>query len=91
MPIYRRLPRRGFHNHFSLRYAIVNLSTIEQLGVDVVDLGVLMEAGLVKKAYDGLKVLGDGELTRPVTIKAKKFSQSAMEKIASASGTAEVV
>lgn len=91
MPIYRRLPKRGFKNHFSKQYAIINLSRIEELGLDEVDLGILMERGVINKAYDGLKVLGDGELSRPVTVRAAKFSASAAEKIQAAQGKAEVV
>ena len=91
MPIYRRLPRRGFTNNFSKRYAIVSLATIDALGVDIVDAQVLMDRGVVKKLGAGIKVLADGELTRPVTVKASKFSKAAIEKIEAAQGQAEVV
>lgn len=91
MPIHRRLPRRGFNNNFAKRFAIVSLKAIDESGLDVVDLAALVEAGLVKKTMNGLKVLGDGDLSRPVTIRAAKFSKSALEKIQAANGTAEVL
>lgn len=91
MPIYRRLPKRGFKNHFSKQYAVVNLKDLDGLGLDEIDLEILLERRVIKKALSGLKVLGDGDLSRPVTIRAAKFSRSALEKIQAAQGTAEVV
>jgi large subunit ribosomal protein L15 len=91
MPLQRRLPKRGFRNIFRKRYAIVNLEQIAQLGAAAVTAELLLERGVIKKLYDGLKVLGDGELTGPVNVTAHRFSRSAMEKIAKAGGKAEVV
>ena len=91
MPLHRRLPKRGFTNIFRKQYAIVNLSRIEKLEGDTFDAQRLMDLGVVKKIGDGLKVLGSGELTRKVTVRASLFSQSAKEKIEKAGGVAEVV
>ena len=91
MPIYRRLPKRGFNNHFTTRYAIVSVGTIAALGLDEVSLEVLMERGVIKKPLGGLKVLGDGEIDRSVVVKANKFSRSAVAKIEAANGRAEVI
>ncbi|MCP4803730.1 MAG: 50S ribosomal protein L15 [Proteobacteria bacterium] len=94
MPLQRRLAKRGFHNVFAKDYTVINLETLEgrfEAGA-VVDLVSLHEAGIVaRKGKDGLKVLGRGDLTAALTIKAAKFTKSASEKIASAGGTAEVV
>jgi large subunit ribosomal protein L15 len=91
MPLHRRLPKRGFTNIFKKQYAIVNLSQLEKLEGDVFTLDRLMELGVVKKAGDGLKVLGSGELTRKITVEAHQFSKSAVEKIQSAGGAAQVI
>lgn len=91
MPIHRRLPRRGFTNLFSKRYATVNLSDLEGIDVVEVDLSVLRELGIVKAGLSGLKVLGDGDLTRAIVVRADKFSRSAVEKIEAAHGRAEVI
>jgi large subunit ribosomal protein L15 len=92
MPLARRLPKRGFANIFRSEFAIVNLDQLEALaGVNEIDLAVLMQRKLIKKAHAGLKVLGNGEIKRAVTVKAKKFSKSAAEKIAKAGGQAIVV
>ena len=91
MPLHRRLPKRGFTNIFRKQYAIVNLSRIEKLEGDTFDAQRLMDLGVVKKIGDGVKVLGSGELTRKVTVRASLFSQSAKEKIEKAGGVAEVV
>jgi large subunit ribosomal protein L15 len=91
MPMQRRLPKRGFKNIFSIEYAIVNLKDIAKLeGLDVITPEVLIERGLVKDLKNGLKVLGEGEINRPVTVKADAFSASATTKIAAAGGKAEV-
>ena len=87
----RRLPKRGFKNIFTIEYAIVNLKDIAKLeGLDVITPEVLIERGLVKDLKNGLKVLGEGEINRPVTVKADAFSASATTKIAAAGGKAEV-
>jgi large subunit ribosomal protein L15 len=91
MPLQRRLPKRGFHNLFRKRYAIVNLKQIARLGESAVSPELLLERGVVRKLYDGLKILGEGELKSPVTVSAHQFSQSAREKILQAGGKAEVI
>ena len=92
MPLYRRLPKRGFNNKWAKEYAEVNVKDLNRLedGTEV-DLGMLLAAGLVGKQLDGLKVLGNGELTKKLTVKAEKFSKSAVEKIEKAGGKAEVI
>ena len=91
MPLQRRIPKRGFNNIFRVEYATVNVS---QLNVfengSVVDADALVEAGLVKKILGGVKILGNGELERKLTVKAAAFSKSAEEKINAAGGKAEV-
>ena len=91
-PLFKRLPKRGFTNVSHKEYAVVNLGDINQkfeAGAQV-DVVALKNAGLVKKEYEGVKVLGNGELNKALTIKAAKFSKSALEKISQAGGTAEV-
>lgn len=91
MPLHRRLPKRGFKNIFKKEFAIVNLNVLEKLDGDTFDPGKLLELGVIHKIQDGLKILGTGELTRKITVKAHLFSKSAMEKIQKAGGTAEVI
>ncbi len=92
MPLTRRIPKRGFNNIFAKEYAIVNVSDLNKFTEGtVVDAELLMAAGLIKKACDGVKVLGDGELTTKLTVKAAKFTKSAVEKIEKAGGKAEVM
>jgi large subunit ribosomal protein L15 len=91
MPLHRRLPKRGFTNIFRKEYAIVNVNALEELAGDVFTPESLMAAGVLKKLEDGLKILGSGELTRAITVKAHLFSKSALEKIQKAGGTAEVI
>lgn len=91
MPLHRRLPKRGFHNIFRKRYAIVNLQQIARLGESAVSPELLLERRLIRKLYDGLKVLGEGELSAPVSVLAHRFSRSAREKIEQAGGKAEVI
>jgi large subunit ribosomal protein L15 len=92
MPLQRRLPKRGFTNIFKIEYAILNLDDINRIeGTDVITPEMLVEAGVIKDMKNGLKILGDGELKRPCTIKADAFSSSALKKIAAAGGKAEVV
>jgi large subunit ribosomal protein L15 len=92
MPLQRRLPKRGFRNRFQIVYAVINLGDIGKLeDVDTVTPETLIEKGIVKDMKDGIKVLGDGELKRPLTIKADAFSASALTKISAAGGKAEVI
>jgi large subunit ribosomal protein L15 len=91
MPIQRRIPKRGFTNPFRLQYALINVGVLEGLGLTEVDLDKLVEAGAVKDRKDGLKILGDGELTKAISVRAHKFSGSAKEKIEKAGGKAEVI
>ena len=94
MPLIRRIPKRGFNNHFRKIYSIVNLSVLESFEVNsVVDMEVLNEKGLIKviKGSIGLKVLGNGALTKALTVKAKAFSASAKEAIEKAGGKAEQI
>jgi large subunit ribosomal protein L15 len=91
MPMHRRLPKRGFTNIFHKDYAIVNVATLEQLEGDVFTPESLLESGVLKKLDAGLKILGNGDLTRTLIVKAHVFSKSALEKIQKAGGTAEVI
>lgn len=93
LPLYRKLPKRGFHNKFAKEYAIVNVAALNNFADgDVVDLSILMEKRIVRQAgKDGLKVLGNGELTRKLTVKAAVFSAAAKEKIEAAGGKVEEV
>lgn len=92
MPLQRRIPKRGFNNIFATRYAIVNLSALNAFeNGSEVDLAALQQAGIVKKAYDGVKVLGNGTLEKSLTVKAAAFSESAKAKIEAAGGKAEVI
>ncbi len=93
IPLSRRLPKRGFNNVFAKEYAIVNLATINEKfnDGDVVNAETLKATGVVKKALDGIKVLGRGEITKKVTVQAAIFSGSAKEKIEAVGGTCEVV
>ncbi|MFQ5957609.1 MAG: 50S ribosomal protein L15 [Candidatus Brocadiales bacterium] len=93
MPLVRRIPKRGFTNIFKRSFSIVNLGQINSLeGKDVIDLKTLQDSGLVRKEFGaGVKVLGDGELKRPVKVFAHKFSKSAVKKITAAGGEAKVI
>jgi large subunit ribosomal protein L15 len=91
MPLHRRLPKRGFTNIFHKDYTIVNLSTLEELEGDSFTPETLLATGVVKKLNSGLKILGDGELTRKISVKAHVFSKSALDKIQKAGGMAEVI
>ena len=92
MPLSRRLPKRGFTNIFAKEYATINVATLEKFEDGaVVDAKMLQDAGVIKKELDGLKVLGNGELKKKLTVKAKKFTKAAEEKIKAAGGSAEVV
>ncbi len=95
MPIYRRLPKRGFNNsRFALDYVEINVSDLDRFeDGTVVDAAVLKESGVITlpKVNDGIKILGNGELTKKLTVKANAFTASAKEKISKAGGTAEEV
>ena len=92
MPLQRRLPKRGFTPLQKKEYALVNLGQLETFESNsVVDSESLVQAGLVGKTKDGVKILGDGELTKALTVKAAKFSKSAQQKIEAAGGKAEVI
>ena len=91
-PLYRRLPKRGFTNVFATTYAIVNVEALNAFEDGaVVNTEALLEKGIIKKALDGVKVLGRGEITKKVTVQAAIFSASAKEKIESVGGKCEVV
>ena len=92
MPLYRRLPKRGFKNRNTLDIVAINLSALEGFENDsVVDIDALIEAGIIKNPKDGVKILGNGELTKKLTVKASAFSASAKEKIEALGGSAEVM
>lgn len=94
MPLYRRLPKRGFNNYdFEKKYTTINLDRLADFEDNAeISADILKEAGIIKKIEkDGLKILGGGELTKKVTIKANKFTKSAIEKIEAAGGKAEVI
>ena len=93
LPLYRKLPKRGFNNYrFGKEYAIVNVQSLNKFedGAEV-DAAALLSAGVICKALDGIKVLGEGELTKKLTVKAAVFSASAKEKIEAVGGKTEVV
>jgi large subunit ribosomal protein L15 len=91
MPLQRRVPKRGFVNIFATKYATINVSDLEKFEDGaVVDAQALLDTGLIKKALDGVKVLGNGELTKKLTVNCAAFSASAKEKIEKAGGKAEV-
>ena len=92
MPLFRRLPKRGFTNRNTKVYACVNVSDLEKFedGAEIT-VKTLLAAGTIKKACDGLKVLGGGELTKKLTVKAAKVSEGAKQKIEAAGGTVEVI
>lgn len=91
MPLHRRLPKRGFTNIFRKEYAIINVGDLERLEGDSFTPESLLGSGVIKKLHDGLKILGSGELTRKISIKAHSYSKSALEKIAKAGGNAETL
>lgn len=92
MPLQRRVPKRGFNNIFAKKYASFNISKLDifEDGA-VVDSAALIEKGIIKKTYDGVKVLGIGEITKKLTVKAAAFSESAKSKIEAAGGKVEVI
>ena len=92
MPLYRRLPKRGFKNRNSKEIVAVNISVLENFDNDaVVSVDTLIERGIVKNPRDGVKILGNGELTKKLTVQANAFSASANEKIEALGGKAEVI
>ncbi len=93
MPLQRRMPKRGFNNIFAKEYAAVNISELEKRFESgaVIDAAALIESGAIKDAKDGVKILGNGELTKSLTVKAAKFTAAAQEKIEKAGGKAEVM
>ena len=93
MPLQRRLPKRGFNNIFRKEIVALNIKDLEKKFDNgaVVDTEALRAAGLVKNSFDGVKILGNGELTKKLTVKANAFSESAKQKIEAAGGIAEVI
>ncbi|MEE3432401.1 MAG: 50S ribosomal protein L15 [Lachnospiraceae bacterium] len=92
MPLYRRIPKRGFTNRNTLDIVAINVSALEKFeNGAVVDVAALKESGIVKNGRDGVKILGNGELTKKLTVKANAFSASAKEKIEAAGGSVEVI
>lgn len=92
LPLYRKHPKRGFHNKFATVYSVVNVDALNAFeDGDVVNLAALMEKGIIRKANDGLKVLGNGEISKKLTVEASVFSTTAKEKIEAAGGKTEVI
>ena len=93
LPLYRKLPKRGFNNYrFGAKYAVINVKSLNKFNDgDVVDCEALLAAGIINKCFDGVKVLGEGELTKKLTVKAAIFSAAAKEKIEAVGGKTEVV
>ena len=91
-PLFKRLGKVGFTNKFKKNYSILNVQTLEAYDDgDVITPELLLEEGMIKKLNDGVKILGDGELTKKITVKANKFSKSAIQIIEAAGGKAEVI
>ena len=92
LPLYRKLPKRGFNNKFAKQYVVVNVAALNDFENDaVVDIDALLAMGIIHKELDGVKILGEGELTKKLTVRASVFSASAKEKIEAAGGKTEVV
>ena len=92
MPLYRRLPKRGFTNIFAKKYTAINVDRLNIFEDDtVVTPELLIEKGVISKLYDGVKILGNGELDKKLIVKATKFSKAAAEKIEAAGGKVEVI
>jgi large subunit ribosomal protein L15 len=92
MPLQRRLPKRGFRNRFKIEFATASLADIDRIeGLDIITPEVLIERGIIKDLKDGIKILGGGDIRRPLTIKADSFSASASAKISAAGGKAEII
>ncbi|HBR17349.1 MAG: 50S ribosomal protein L15 [Deltaproteobacteria bacterium RIFCSPLOWO2_12_FULL_43_16] len=91
-PLHRRLPKRGFTSKFKAQYSIVNIERLSAFNKgDVVDVQTLTSKGIVKNIKDGIKILGDGDIKIPLTVKANKFTESARKKIEAAGGKTEVI
>lgn len=91
LPLYRKIPKRGFHNHFAVHYATVNVEALNRYeDGTVVDIELLLADHVIREALDGLKILGNGEITKKLTVKAAVFSATAKEKIEAAGGKTEV-
>ena len=92
MPLYRRIPKRGFTNRNTKDIVAINVTELERFEAgSTVTVDTLIEAGVVKNSFDGVKILGNGELTKKLTVQANAFSASAKEKIEALGGTAEVI
>ena len=92
MPLQRRIPKRGFNNVFATRYAVINVAALNAFeNGAVVDTDALKKAGIVKKSYDGVKLLGNGTVEKSLTVKVAAYSESAKAKIEAAGGKAEVI
>ena len=93
MPLQRRVPKRGFVNIFGKEFSLVNVSALDQSFEDgaVVDIDALIEKGLVKKVLDGVKILGNGEISKKLTVQVNAYSEAAKQKIEAAGGKAEVI
>ena len=92
MPLKRRLPKRGFHNLFKKRFATINIKDLRRFEKgSVVDVSLLASSGLIKKLYAGVKVLGEGKIDYPLTLKVHSYSKTAKEKIEAAGGKAELI
>jgi large subunit ribosomal protein L15 len=93
LPLYRKLPKRGFNNYrFAKKYAIINVSSLSKFNDgEVVDAALLLANGIINNVFDGVKVLGEGEIAKKLTVKAAVFSANAKEKIEAAGGKTEVV
>ena len=93
LPLYRKLPKRGFNNYrFGKKYAVINVQSLNKFNDgEVVDCAALLSAGIIHNVFDGVKVLGEGEIAKKLTVKAAIFSANAKEKIEAAGGKTEVV
>ena len=92
LPLYRKLPKRGFNNKFGKTYTVINVTALNKFSDgDVVDTAALLEKGLINTVCDGVKVLGEGDLKKKLTVKAAIFSASAKEKIEAVGGKTEVI
>jgi len=91
MPLHRRLPKRGFTNIFRTEYAVLNVSRLNDLPGDSFSPEILVETGVIKNLHDGLKILGNGDITRAIKVTAHAFTKQAAEKIQAAGGTVEVI
>ena len=93
LPLYRKLPKRGFNNYrFAKKYATINVQSLNKFNDgEVVDCAALLSAGIIRNTFDGVKVLGEGEVTKKLTVKAAVFTAGAKEKIEAAGGKTEVV